>query len=185
MPISLFPLHTIPAEDAVTRIIAGTCHVVMEHDRVIKTPSLKMKWPSVIARVDTDIAKEGIKLDNESLYYRDHGKCQYCSTKISMGELTRDHVHPKSKGGKFIWENIVTACPVCNVEKGDALPGTKTIDRNGKVRVWLPIKKPIKPSYYQLLEVRKKFPITVDDPNWVPFLGNWEGQINIKNAPAF
>ena len=50
MPISLFPLHAIPVEDAFTRIWTGSCHSVFDYDREILTPNLKMKWPAVIAR---------------------------------------------------------------------------------------------------------------------------------------
>ena len=32
--------------------------------------------------------------------------------------LTFDHLLPRSKGGKTNWENVVTACSSCNVQKG-------------------------------------------------------------------
>ena len=52
LPINYIPVHSIPVEDAITRVFNGTCHVVEEYDRKIKTPSLDMNWPSVIARND-------------------------------------------------------------------------------------------------------------------------------------
>jgi hypothetical protein len=36
-------------------------------------------------------------------------------------ELTFDHVVPRSRGGKTVWENIVTCCVACNRLKGDRL----------------------------------------------------------------
>lgn len=43
-------------------------------------------------------------------------RCAYCQGKA---ELTRDHVHPKSKGGAGLDQrNIVPACFPCNKEKG-------------------------------------------------------------------
>jgi hypothetical protein len=51
-PISLLPIEHIPVEDAVTRVLNGTCVVVDEYDRAIKTPALRMNWPSVIMRKD-------------------------------------------------------------------------------------------------------------------------------------
>src|SRR3954465_3676433 len=46
--------------------------------------------------------------------------CQYCgSTKAGP---TVDHVIPRSRGGKSVWENIVAACPPCNRRKGNRLP---------------------------------------------------------------
>ena len=41
--------------------------------------------------------------------------CRYCGSKAS---LTIDHVVPLSKGGKWVWENLVTACCRCNGKKG-------------------------------------------------------------------
>ncbi len=37
-------------------------------------------------------------------------------------ELSRDHVHPLSKGGLDIWTNVVTSCRRCNNRKADRLP---------------------------------------------------------------
>ena len=41
--------------------------------------------------------------------------CRYCGTRSA---LTIDHVVPLSKGGKWVWENLVTACTKCNGKKG-------------------------------------------------------------------
>jgi hypothetical protein len=45
---------------------------------------------------------------------------------------------------------------------------------------WIPRIKPFKPTYYQLLSNRKKFPITIDHESWLEFLGDWEGNITIR-----
>lgn len=42
--------------------------------------------------------------------------CRYCGSRTN---LTLDHVKPVSKGGKFTWDNMVTACMSCNGKKGD------------------------------------------------------------------
>lgn len=170
-PISLFPLHTIPVEDAVTRLFNGTCQLVYEHDRKILTPSLNMKWPSVIARIDTKRVKERVKLGAEGLYYRDHGLCAYCETPLTLKCITFDHVVPKSKGGTYSWDNLVSACSTCNLLKGDSAPVGK----------WVPKRRPYKPSYYDLLAVRKKFPIQIDDENWIQFIGKWDAPVVVKN----
>jgi len=52
------------------------------------------------------------------IYKRDNNKCQYCGATRS---LTIDHVIPRSKGGKDVWDNLVIACSSCNVKKGDKL----------------------------------------------------------------
>ena len=172
MPISIFPLQagTIPAEDAVTRIVAGTCNIVSEYNRMIKTRNLVMKWPSVIARKDPKMVKTSVKLSTEALYYRDHGRCMYCEKPLTISVMTCDHVVPHSKGGDFSWENIVAACPKCNAEKGDALPKGR----------WVPRFAPVKPTYYELLNARKRFPIIIDHDSWMPFLGKWEAPITVR-----
>lgn len=49
-------------------------------------------------------------------------QCHYCHEFFYFGELTKDHVVPKSKGGRDIIENVVPACSVCNQAKGDVMP---------------------------------------------------------------
>jgi hypothetical protein len=78
---------------------------------------------------------------------------------------------PKSKGGGYTWDNLVSACSTCNLLKGDSMP----------VGRWKPKKQPYRPSYYQLLDVRKKFPIHIDDENWMQFLGKWEAPVIVKS----
>lgn len=45
--------------------------------------------------------------------------CHYCGIGLGYGMVTRDHVFPKSRGGKLEGGNRVYACPACNVAKGD------------------------------------------------------------------
>lgn len=33
--------------------------------------------------------------------------------------MTKDHIHPKAKGGKNILSNYQTMCQICNIEKAD------------------------------------------------------------------
>jgi len=58
-------------------------------------------------------------LTNKALFRRDANMCAYCADVLSAGHLTRDHVHPKSKGGIDRWTNVVTACGPCNKVKDD------------------------------------------------------------------
>jgi 5-methylcytosine-specific restriction endonuclease McrA len=44
--------------------------------------------------------------------------CQYCGVKLPMRQLNYDHVTPRVRGGKTVWENIVTSCYPCNDKKG-------------------------------------------------------------------
>ena len=59
---------------------------------------------------------------NYLLFRRDHYICAYCGDGFDPRELTRDHVHPKSRGGSNAWENSVTSCKHCNSHKDDRTP---------------------------------------------------------------
>lgn len=55
---------------------------------------------------------------------RDNFTCQYCGRRAGNGEdvvLHIDHVHPASKGGEWLMENLITSCRECNLGKGDVL----------------------------------------------------------------
>lgn len=61
-------------------------------------------------------------LNNKQLFARDHFLCAYCGNQHSTGNLTRDHVLPRSRGGSDIWENVVTSCRPCNQRKDNRTP---------------------------------------------------------------
>ena len=61
-------------------------------------------------------------LTNQALFARDQSLCLYCGREFSRMALTRDHVQPVSKGGRDIWENVVSACIHCNSRKGNRTP---------------------------------------------------------------
>lgn len=60
--------------------------------------------------------------DNALLYKRDRGICAYCGEHIAPRDMTRDHVIPRARGGKDVWENVVAAHRHCNLKKGCRLP---------------------------------------------------------------
>jgi hypothetical protein len=60
-------------------------------------------------------------LTNRDLFARDRWTCAYCCVVSTEAKLTRDHVLPVSRGGKDIWENVVTSCGKCNNKKDNFL----------------------------------------------------------------
>lgn len=71
--------------------------------------------------VDTKLAgyRAVPSLTNTQLFRRDAFMCMYCGQHFPARELTRDHVVPVSKGGRDVWENVVTSCRPCNHRKGN------------------------------------------------------------------
>jgi len=60
------------------------------------------------------------KLTKVEVFNRDHYTCQYCGR--GTKELTLDHVTPRRRGGKHVWENVVSACIPCNRRKAGRTP---------------------------------------------------------------
>lgn len=87
-------------------------------------------------------------LDNRALFRRDHHVCAYCGSEFHESELTRDHVHPRSRGGKDIWTNVVTACRRCNHSKGDQDAGV-----GGKFEL---LYVPYEPSKFEYLILQNR-----------------------------
>lgn len=58
-------------------------------------------------------------VSNPALFARDGQMCMYCG--VETRNLTRDHLVPKSRGGRDAWENVVAACYKCNHRKGNRL----------------------------------------------------------------
>lgn len=80
-------------------------------------------------KLDTIVAVSGpvrdpsllrVPLKSTYLFRRDRNLCAYCG--YVTRSLTRDHVVPKSRGGKDTWENLVTACKNCNARKDARTP---------------------------------------------------------------
>jgi len=75
-----------------------------------------------------------VKLTRREIFRRDNYTCQYCGKQY--GALTIDHIIPKHLGGTQSWTNVVTACAMCNHQKG----GRRLQDTNMRL-----IRKPQEP----------------------------------------
>lgn len=110
-------LWTIPAQDFT--LWGG-------HSRITGTRS-SLTMDTIIA-VNGEITKKQmeiqnrIPLTNRTLFRRDCNVCAYCGHNFANGQLSRDHIHPTSKGGENTWMNVVTACNSCNKRKDDRTP---------------------------------------------------------------
>ncbi len=170
-PVSLFPLYTIPAEDAIRRVLEKTATQIADH-RPILTQNHTLKWPSVIVNKRTYRRRQEVLLRHETLYYRDHGICAYCEKELRPSNITCDHVIPRHHGGHHGWDNVVACCQKCNAEKADKLPRG----------IWKPKITPYKPTLGELMARRRKFPISVANENWMDYLGPWEGAVHIASG---
>jgi len=117
------PIQIVPWQDAITNLYLGKTARVIDYAETIRSPSVEMKLPAVVRNMREHPAKKrGIKFSRPNVAARDNYCCQYCLKKLSMGQLTYDHVFPRSRGGETTWNNIVTSCKACNSFKDDKTP---------------------------------------------------------------
>lgn len=86
-------------------------------------------------------------LTNKNLFQRDLYRCGYCGRHYPEHKLSRDHIHPTSKGGKDVWMNVISACKTCNHDKGH-----DTLDEAGLELLF----KPYVPNHFEHLIISNK-----------------------------
>lgn len=123
------PLTMVPLHRALRLVIDGKAEIVeADRSRPVRSERLSLPRPAVIRltrfiHVPPRFRKQ---VTNTFLFARDQYRCQYCGrpgNELRPREsLTRDHVVPMSRGGRNVWQNVVTACSTCNTRKADRLP---------------------------------------------------------------
>lgn len=89
---------------------------------IIYTENFPIIAPSVIrALYYNEVKGKYVKLTRRNLYTRDNYTCSYCGKKFKPNDLNIDHVIPRSKGGRHVWENVVCSCIKCNTKKSNML----------------------------------------------------------------
>lgn len=68
------------------------------------------------------VVRQNLRLNRRNVMARDGHQCQYCKRRLPAGELSLDHVMPRSLDGPHTWENVVCCCLRCNVRKGGRTP---------------------------------------------------------------
>jgi 5-methylcytosine-specific restriction endonuclease McrA len=111
------PLNVCTIRRAVGLIFADKAAMLLNGRGEIHTSKTIYPAPSVI-RLERMIKRPrpSVKLNKQEVFRRDNYTCQYCGRNDM--DLTLDHVIPRRLGGKHSWDNLVTACRVCNHRKG-------------------------------------------------------------------
>lgn len=99
---------------------------------------IEVRVPAVVQlREGVYVRKHSARFSKVNVCARDKFRCQYCGTKLPMKRLTFDHVVPRARGGRTVWDNIVMACQGCNARKDDKTPeeaGMRLINGRKHVR---------------------------------------------------
>jgi len=142
---------------AVILIFLGKAELVLDDKRKqIRSVRESFPWPSIIRlSYFVQVPYKKVVLTRKNILRRDSYKCAYCGR--SDLPLTIDHIVPKAKGGIETWENLISACTICNNKKGDRTPHEARMNL---------LYKPFKPSHIMFIRnVVGKL-----DENWKPYL---------------
>lgn len=116
----------------------------------VKAVSFEIEVPRIIRLRRYDrMPRNTVKFNRRNVFLRDAFQCQYCGNRYATGQLSLDHVVPRSRGGVESWENIVCACLKCNVRKGDRTP----VEASMKL-----LREPIKPTKSPMIVRQLKDP---------------------------
>jgi len=163
-PLSYFPLSVWKWQDAVKAAYLDRVTVLAEYETTVHSPSVEIKIPSVIVLKDYVRPERTTAFTRFNLFLRDEFQCQYCG---SLGDMTFDHVVPRSRGGKTSWQNVVASCGPCNLRKG-----ARSLKQVGmRLR-----KTPEQPGPGQLLNAGRKFPPNYLHESWMDFL-YWDAEL--------
>ena len=157
-PLSYYPLSIWPWQDVIKAVWQDRVDVVSVYDKVVRSPSMEIQLPSVVSLktyIDQDRSPAFTRFN---VFLRDGFTCQYCG---QAGELTFDHVVPRSHGGRTTWENIVAACPPCNLRKGGRTPAQAGMPM---------LHAPHRPNAWQLQDAGRRFPPDYLHNSWLDYL---------------
>jgi len=157
-PLSYFPLSLISWREAVKAVFLDRVVIVSEYDRVVHSPTFQMRLPSVVSLKSYVKPARRPAFTRFNVFLRDSFTCQYCG---SPDELTFDHLNPRSRGGRTVWENVVTSCATCNLLKGGRTPKESGMH---------PAHLPFAPTVGDLQRNGRKFPPNYLHESWRDYL---------------
>jgi len=157
-PISVLPLSVIPWEVSIQYLVLDKATVLEWYeDWIVHSATWETRVPAVMILKEYQKKKTSVRFSKQNVFLRDLFKCQYCGVDVTNKTATLDHVLPTSHGGKTTYENCVCSCAKCNANKGN----DKRI---------VPKVKPFKPTYFQLVDKRKKMKFDLRHPSWAAYL---------------
>lgn len=157
-PLSYHPLSTWDWETTIHSVFRDRVSVVEYYpDLRIHSPRTDYKVPSVVALKEYAPGKKLAPFTRFNVFLRDRFTCQYCGVKFDPRDLTFDHCTPRAMGGVSSWTNVVAADRICNHLKGD-----KTAMK--------PLRKPYRPSPFELYEIGRQFPPRYLHESWSDYV---------------
>lgn len=163
-PLSYYPLSLWPWQEAIKAVFLDRVSIIAEYDEVVRSQRQAFRIPSVVVLKDYVKPQKRVAFTRFNLFLRDEFCCQYCGAK---GELTFDHVVPRSRGGITSWENVVAACSPCNLRKAN-----RSLRNCGmSLR-----RRPRHPSPEEMHAIGRRFPPNHLHESWMDFL-YWDAEL--------
>lgn len=115
-PISFLGFHRM-----IRLVMTGKAEVIAEWKGVHMYKD--MDYPAIII-LKAYVRKKPLlpRFNFRGVFRRDLFRCQYSGVILPPSQLTVDHVIPKARGGKSVWDNCVTASLAINAAKGNRTP---------------------------------------------------------------
>jgi 5-methylcytosine-specific restriction endonuclease McrA len=171
-PLSYYPLSLWSWQEAVKALVQGRVALVACYDKMIRSPSIEMPIPSVIALKEYQRLDRAPAFTRFNLFLRDEWTCQYCGREHPSQELTFDHVRPRSRGGATNWHNIVAACHECNIGKRDRTP----VEAGMRL-----LRQPTQPTIENLNANGRRHPTRDVHRTWIDYL-YWDCDIEQEDG---
>ena len=117
------PINICAARRALVLVLKGIASAEEVSSNAVHSSRRTVRVPSVIRLLEyRRIPHQTRALSRKNILMRDRYTCQYCLKVLPAGELTLDHVIPRSRSGESAWENLVACCHGCNNKKGNRTP---------------------------------------------------------------
>lgn len=117
------PINICAARRALVLVLKGVASAEEISASQVHSSRRTVRVPSVIRLLEyRRIPHQTRALSRKNILMRDRYTCQYCMKVMPAGELTLDHVIPRSRAGESAWENLVACCHQCNNRKGSRTP---------------------------------------------------------------
>lgn len=118
------PLSVVSVKRAIILLLKEKAELIEAAEAYLRAERRLFRVPLVIrlisyVRIPLHMP---LPLSRRTVIARDRYTCQYCGGQFGRGELTLDHIIPRSRGGETAWENVVAACRACNQRKGNRTP---------------------------------------------------------------
>jgi 5-methylcytosine-specific restriction endonuclease McrA len=167
-PLSYYPLSLWGWQTVIKAVFLDRVNIVAEYDRVVHSPRVAFRLPSVIALKRYVRPALYPAFTRFNLFLRDRFTCQYCGLNQRSGhDLTFDHVVPRAHGGRTTWDNVTTACAPCNMRKGGRTPDEADM---------LPHSWPFRPTVQLLQTNGRHFPPNYLHESWRDYL-YWDSEL--------